>query len=208
MSRNHFNASHVDEKGAMVNNKTIKIGGAAGFWGETDMAMSQFFAEGDLDYIVFDSLAEITMSILARARVLHPPATTDEIAVFEEHTIPDVDPGLGTLIAAPLQTIAWGRSGDKGDKANIGIIARKAEHFPWIATKLTADCVGDRFSHFMTSPDIDRYYMPGLPALNFLLQNALGGGGIASLRNDPQAKAYAQVLLDTPIMIPQQLLEA
>ena len=68
--------------------------------------------------------------------------------------------------------------------------------------------VGDRFAHFMTSPGIDRYYMPGLPALNFLLHNALGGGGIASLRNDPQAKAYAQVLLDTPIAIPQQLLEA
>ena len=65
MSRNHFYASHVDEKGATVNDKTIKIGGATGFWGETDMAMSQFFAEGDLDYIVFDYLAEITMSILA-----------------------------------------------------------------------------------------------------------------------------------------------
>ena len=52
--------------------KTIKIGGATGFWGETDMAMSQFFAEGDLDYIVFDYLAEITMSILARARASDP----------------------------------------------------------------------------------------------------------------------------------------
>ena len=72
MSRNHFYASHVDEKGATVNDKTIKIGGATGFWGETDMAMSQFFAEGDLDYIVFDYLAEITMSILARARASDP----------------------------------------------------------------------------------------------------------------------------------------
>jgi hypothetical protein len=108
----------------------------------------------------------------------------------------------------PLEQLAWGRSGDKGDKANIGIIARKPEYLPWIAARLTSDYVGDRFAHFMTSRDIDRYYMPGLPALNFLLHNALGGGGIASLRNDPQAKAYAQVLLDTPIAIPQQLLEA
>jgi hypothetical protein len=60
----------------------------------------------------------------------------------------------------------------------------------------------------MTTPGIDRYYLPGTSALNFLLHNALGGGGIASLRNDPQAKAYAQVLLDTPVMIPQHLLEA
>ena len=115
---------------------------------------------------------------------------------------------MGALIEVPLEDLAWGRSGDKGDKANIGIIARKPEYLPWIAAKLTADYVGDRFAHFMTSPGIDRYYMPGLPALNFLLHNALGGGGIASLRNDPQAKAYAQVLLDTPIAIPQQLLEA
>ena len=108
----------------------------------------------------------------------------------------------------PLETLAWGRSGDKGDKANIGIIARKAEYLPWIAKVLTTDYVADRFAHFMTAPAIDRFYMPGLPALNFLLHNALGGGGIASLRNDPQAKAYAQVLLDTPIAIPQHLLEA
>jgi hypothetical protein len=142
------------------------------------------------------------------AQAFDPPATTDEISTFEESIIPDTDSAMGALIEVPLEKLAWGRSGDKGDKANIGIIARKAEYLPWIAAKLTTDYVGDRFAHFMTSPDIDRYYMPGLPALNFLLHNALGGGGIASLRNDPQAKAYAQVLLDTPIAIPQQLLEA
>ena len=84
----------------------------------------------------------------------------------------------GSAYEVPLEDLAWGRSGDKGDKANIGIIARKPEYLPWIAAKLTADYVGDRFAHFMTSPGIDRYYMPGLPALNFLLHNALGGGGI------------------------------
>ena len=72
MSRNHFYGNRVDEKGDIVNDKKIKIGGATGFWGETDMAMSQFFTEGDLNYIVFDYLAEITMSILARARASDP----------------------------------------------------------------------------------------------------------------------------------------
>ena len=108
----------------------------------------------------------------------------------------------------PLETLAWGRSGDKGDKANVGVIARKPDYLPWIAATLTEAYVADRFAHFMTTPGIDRYYLPGTSALNFLLHNALGGGGIASLRNDPQAKAYAQVLLDTPVMIPQHLLEA
>jgi len=136
-----------------------------------------------------------------------PPATSKDVLPAEVGQIPEAV-SAENLIEVPLETLAWGRSGDKGDKANIGIIARKAEYLPWIAKVLTTDYVADRFSHFMTAPAIDRFYMPGLPALNFLLHNALGGGGIASLRNDPQAKAYAQVLLDTPIAIPQHLLEA
>lgn len=136
-----------------------------------------------------------------------PPATSKDVLPAEVGPIPKAV-SAENLIEVPLETLAWGRSGDKGDKANIGIIARKAEYLPWIAKVLTTDYVADRFSHFMTAPAIDRFYMPGLPALNFLLHNALGGGGIASLRNDPQAKAYAQVLLDTPIAIPQHLLEA
>lgn len=136
-----------------------------------------------------------------------PPATTTDVSPAEVGPIPEPT-SSDDLVEVPLETLAWGRSGDKGDKANIGIIARKAEYLPWIAKVLTPDYVGNRFAHFMTTPAIDRFYMPGLPALNFLLHNALGGGGIASLRNDPQAKAYAQVLLDTPITIPQHLLEA
>jgi len=136
-----------------------------------------------------------------------PPATSADVLPAEIAQIPEAV-SSENLIEVPLETLAWGRSGDKGDKANIGIIAREAAYLPWIAKVLTTDYVADRFSHFMTTPAIDRFYMPGLPALNFLLHNALGGGGIASLRNDPQAKAYAQVLLDTPIFIPQHLLEA
>ena len=135
------------------------------------------------------------------------PATSKDVLPAEVGPIPEAV-SAENLIEVPLETLAWGRSGDKGDKANIGIIARKVEYLPWIAKVLTTDYVADRFAHFMTAPAIDRFYMPGLPALNFLLHNALGGGGIASLRNDPQAKAYAQVLLDTPIAIPQHLLEA
>jgi hypothetical protein len=110
-------------------------------------------------------------------------------------------------IEVPLERLAWARSGDKGDKANIGVMARKREYFPWIAAALIESYVASRFEHFMASPDIDRYVLPGLPALNFVLHHALGGGGVASLRNDPQAKGYGQILLDTPVSIPAQLLE-
>ena len=111
------------------------------------------------------------------------------------------------LIEVPLERLAWARSGDKGDKANIGVMARKAEYLPWISAALTSPYVASRFAHFMASPAIDRFELPGLPALNFVLHNVLGGGGVASLRNDPQAKGYAQILLDTPVAIPASLLE-
>ena len=110
-------------------------------------------------------------------------------------------------IEVPLERLAWARSGDKGDKANIGVMARKREFFPWIAAALGESYVASRFEHFMASPEMDRYVLPGLPALNFVLHRALGGGGVASLRNDPQAKGYAQILLDTPVKIPAQLME-
>ena len=124
-----------------------------------------------------------------------------------QETSATTDENGGALIEVPLERLAWARSGDKGDKANIGVMARKAEYLPWISAVLTSPYVASRFAHFMASPAIDRFELPGLPALNFVLHNVLGGGGVASLRNDPQAKGYAQILLDTPVAIPASLLE-
>ena len=110
------------------------------------------------------------------------------------------------LTRAPLRQLAWGRSGDKGDKANIGIIPRRKEYAPWIWASLTEDAVSERFSHFLKG-SVERFFLPGSGAVNFLLNEVLGGGGIASLRNDPQGKSYAQILLDMPIELPQSLLK-
>ncbi len=109
-------------------------------------------------------------------------------------------------VDVPLVKLAWGRSGDKGNKANIGIIARDAAYLPYIWASLSEDAVKDRFSHFLEG-DLERFYMPGPKAINFLLHEALGGGGVASLRNDPQGKAYAQILLDHPISVPKDIAE-
>lgn len=110
------------------------------------------------------------------------------------------DDAAGT-IRVPLIALAWGRSGDKGNHANIGIIARDPASLPAIWHGLTTDVVRDRFAHFLEGP-VERFYLPGSHAVNFLLHDVLGGGGIASLRNDPQGKGYAQILLATPIKIP------
>jgi len=106
----------------------------------------------------------------------------------------------------PLIRLAWGRSGDKGNVANIGIIARRAEYLPYIRAALTPQAVATVFAHYLEGP-VQRFDLPGSHAINFLLHDVLGGGGTASLRNDPQGKAYAQILLEHPIPVPAGLIK-
>ena len=113
----------------------------------------------------------------------------------------------GDTTEFPLITIAHGRSGDKGAKANTGIIARKAEFLPIIREQLTTEAVAEYFGHFLEG-GVERWDLPGIHAVNFLLHEVLGGGGMASLRQDPQGKAYAQMLLDYLVRVPTSLLES
>ncbi len=110
----------------------------------------------------------------------------------------------GPTKKVPLIKLAWGRSGDKGDAANIGILARRPEYLPWLAKQLTADAVKQYFAHFVQGK-VERFDMPGLNGFNFLMHSALGGGGMASLRYDPQGKMLAQVLMDIEIDVPADL---
>ena len=89
------------------------------------------------------------------------------------------------------------------------MIARKAEYLPWIRAALTEQAVTEYMQHVLDpeKSKVIRYELPAMHALNFMLENALGGGGIASLRIDPQGKAFAQQLLDMPIKVPAKLLE-
>ena len=116
----------------------------------------------------------------------------------------------GTEIDVPLITLAYARSGDKGNHSNIGVIARRPEYLPWIRASLTEAAVADYMQHVLDQPtsQVIRYELTGLHALNFMLENALGGGGMASLRIDPQGKAFGQQLLDMPVKIPADLLKA
>ena len=119
----------------------------------------------------------------------------------------------GDEIEVPLVKVAHARSGDKGNYSNIGVIARQPEFLPWIRASLTEENVAEYMKHVFEgtaegqSNKVIRYELPGMNALNILLENALGGGGIASLRIDPQGKAFAQQLLDMPVKIPAALLK-
>lgn len=107
----------------------------------------------------------------------------------------------GKLVTVPLIALAHGRSGDKGNKANIGILARDPDYLPWIRRALTPAALANWFHHFVKG-EITIYEWPGIDALNILMDRALGGGGMASLRHDPQGKALAQILLDIPVEVP------
>ena len=119
----------------------------------------------------------------------------------------------GDEIEVPLVKVAHARSGDKGNYSNIGVIARQPEFLPWIRASLTEENVAEYMKHVFEGTaegqtnKVIRYELPGMNALNILLENALGGGGIASLRIDPQGKAFAQQLLDMPVKIPAALLK-
>jgi len=124
----------------------------------------------------------------------------------ETEQLPAVEVDAG--ITVPLIKLALARSGDKGDHANIGVIARKAEYLPYIEAALSTSALRGYFAHVLEGGArgrVERWRLPGSDALNFLLHHALGNGGAASLRTDPQGKAFAQMVLDFPVPVSKSL---
>jgi hypothetical protein len=104
----------------------------------------------------------------------------------------------------PLFNLAHTRSGDKGDKCNIGVIARRPEFYPILLREVTAERVKRYFGAWCLG-SVERYDLPNLEALNFVLNRALDGGALASLRLDTQGKTYGFSLLRMPIEVPDGL---
>jgi hypothetical protein len=106
------------------------------------------------------------------------------------------------VVSLPLRHLAYARSGDKGNSSNIAIIARQSRFLPLLRREVTPARILAQLGHLAAGP-VERFEAPGLHALNFLVQNALGGGGMASLRIDPQGKAYGQMALEMTIDVPR-----
>ncbi len=105
-----------------------------------------------------------------------------------------------------LAEIAFARSGDKGDTANIGLIAFRPSIYPVLVQEVTAERVKQYFEGICEG-EVERFELPNLKALNFLLHNSLGGGGTVSLMLDAQGKTFATALLGMEIDVPDELLE-
>ena len=102
-----------------------------------------------------------------------------------------------------LRYLAHARSGDKGDTANVGLIALKPEYYPILKKEVTAVRVARHFKGMITG--VDRFELPNLNALNFLLHGALDGGGTISLKTDAQGKVYSTALLRMEVPVPVAL---
>lgn len=105
----------------------------------------------------------------------------------------------------PLREIAFARSGDKGDTVNVGLIAFRPSLYPVLVREVTADRVKRHFADLCRG-EVERFELPNLNALNFLLHNSLGGGGTISLMLDAQGKTFSTALLRMEIEVPDELL--
>jgi len=110
-------------------------------------------------------------------------------------------------VRVPLIRLCLARSGDKGDTANIGVIARSEAIYEWILEHLTPAFVKRHFDD-LCQGEVERFELPNLLAVNFLLHRSLGGGGTLSLLLDAQGKTYSQFLLAAEVEVPEELIHA
>lgn len=103
-----------------------------------------------------------------------------------------------------LNQISHARSGDKGDTGNVGVIARKPEYYSLLVKYLTEERVKKHFEGICLG-EVERFELPNIGALNFLLHNSLGGGGTKSLKNDAQGKTFSSVMLRMEIEIEERI---
>ena len=110
---------------------------------------------------------------------------------------------MGT-VRVQLLRLAHARSGDKGDTANIGVIALRPEYYPVLLAELTVERVRKHFEGICHG-EVERFELPNLEALNFVLHNSLGGGGTVSLRTDAQGKTLSTAMLRMEVDVPEEL---
>jgi hypothetical protein len=146
----------------------------------------------------------ITVLIGTKSSSMHDvPSTTGTIVSRPTTETPRVNID-GPAVKVPLRALCWGRSGDKGDVANIGLICRDKAYYPYVQAAVSAEAVRNYLPHILKGK-VARYDLPGFYALNFVATRSLGGGGLSSLNTDRQGKCYAQQLLDYEIEVPRTL---
>jgi hypothetical protein len=144
---------------------------------------------------------------VARDLSPEPPGVAGTTGAPAPLAAPPAPRASGRSTRVPLRRIAYARSGDKGDHANVGVAARSAAAFAFLRHALDARAVERHFSDLVRG-GVERYELPGLGAFNFFLRHALGGGGTLSLRTDHQGKTLGQAILALELDVPEDVLAA
>ncbi len=110
------------------------------------------------------------------------------------------------MARVPLLKIAHARSGDKGNASNVGVIARHPDIYPFLKEKLTTNVVKEHMKNICKG-EVERYEMANIQALNFILNDSLGGGGTVSLKLDAQGKTHASLILRMELDVPDELIK-
>ncbi|MCG8491212.1 MAG: DUF1446 domain-containing protein [Sneathiellales bacterium] len=175
-------------------------GGAAGRPKVTPVVAQYAFLIAKSEIVPTISMNEEQFEILER-----PDSWTNNLPMEDDFQNANAEDALDAEVL--LIDLAVARSGDKGDSANIGVMARDPAYIPYIASALSEGAVAKWFAH-TTKGDVHRYYLPGMNAFNFLLTQSLGGGGTSSLHLDSQAKTYGQQILAMPVAVPSNLAQS
>ncbi len=152
----------------------------------------------------------VTISVLVDGVAVALPEEAPPADFFKPYAMEQYDQiassgSSQTEVTVPLVRIAHARSGDKGNLSNVGVIAREVRYLPVLSRQLNPEAVKNYLSHFVKGT-VTRHDVPGINAFNFVLTEALDGGGMASLRCDPLGKGMGQILLDMPMRVPAELL--
>ena len=153
-------------------------------------------------------LGEVNVQIAEdQSFAVQVPASGGHVAAPIVRSAAAAPPDAGkAIVEVPLLRVAHARSGDKGDSSNIAIFCRRPEYMAHLRRVLTAERIAAHFAPLVEGPVV-RYEAPGLCAFNFVLDKALGGGGMASRRIDPQGKAYGQRALEMIVAVPRAWVE-
>jgi hypothetical protein len=147
-------------------------------------------------FLIPKSQVDVSYELDGQAHPVAVDATSAEIAAPAETGV-----RVEELVTIRLSALAYARSGDKADLSNIGVIARRPEYVDLLREYVTDEFVARTFSHFVKGT-VTRYELPGTNSFNFVLTEALDGGGVVSLRMDPQGKAFGPILLDQEVELP------
>jgi hypothetical protein len=199
---------HVDPRAFAVllrEHGTASVSMAPGITGWSFRSLPQPIARSESFFVPADEVP-VTVSVGERVDTVRraaPPSHTVERPA--PVPFPAVVDEPDTIVR--LEELAWVRSGDKGDTCNVGVIARRPEYLPYLAAVLDEDAVHRWYAHWLAPEGggVRRFHLPGVAAINLLLDGALDGGCTVSLRFDPFGKSAAQEILDFPVPVPADL---